>query len=88
MLNVAECNCCQPEIGVVDIFKPVLHLEPEPAVSDCWAKGAVPKIVTTPRQPLVQVDVDVLGSGDATISAALSRRVSQAESVFTVTDFL
>lgn len=77
------------KFGMFIIFKPMSCLEPEAAVTDCWAKGAVPKVASaTLTQSLEQVDIDVLGSGDASVSAALSRPVSQAKSVFTVTVLL
>lgn len=36
-----------------------MPLEPEPAVTDCWAQGSVPKTILTPRLPSVQNDIIV-----------------------------
>jgi len=49
----------------------VLHLEPEPAVTDCWAQGAVPKVIAPPSK--LAEDIDVLAAGDASITAASPR---------------
>ena len=53
----------------------VCGTEPQCALTDCWAKGAVPTILVptavSRQQTLVQsaADVDLLASGDASISA-------------------
>jgi len=65
-------------------FNYLLCLEPEAAVNDCWAQGAVPKVVATPRKSVVPPDVDIFGGGDASIAAASPRPTSQSQSVFTV----
>jgi len=69
----------------ITFFKYALCVEPEAAVNDCWAQGAVPKVIASPRKSLAQQDIDVLASGDASISAASLRPLSQSQSVFTVT---
>ena len=38
---------------------PVLFLEPTPAVTDCWAQGAVPRTLYTPREPIVEEDTQL-----------------------------
>ena len=62
----------------------VLCLEPEPAVTDCWAQGAVPKVFAPPRKSLLSQDVDVFGGGDASIAAASPAPDSQSLLVFIV----
>ena len=65
----------------------VLHLEPAPAVNDCWAQGAVPKVAAPPRKSLLPTNVDVLAAGDAVISAVSPQPVSPSPSVFTIVAF-
>jgi len=58
------------------------HVEPDAAVNESWAQGAVPKVAAAPKKSLIQsYDVDVLASGDASISAASSRASVNSPSV-------